>query len=301
MWMKPHPPRTLQELLVDQSLYLNKKFRMLQVAFFVSVISVLANQGCDCVEIIGGLDVKPHSKPYMVSVQANNKHVCGGTLIQAKWVLTAANCQELLKKKKVTVILGAHSFQTKDEMEQRISVKMHIPYPKFKNKVDNDIMLLELAQAAKIKNKVIEILKLPTSTLDLKSGAKCTIIGWGQTSPSDKTQSDILKEATVSVIERKRCNSKKYYNGHPIITDNMICAGDKKGKKDSCLGDAGGPLMCKTKALSRKEVMVGIASAGKQCAIARHPGIYTRLTDKYLIWIKEKTGVVNFDETDEQI
>ncbi|XP_041047114.1 granzyme K-like [Carcharodon carcharias] len=276
-------------------------FRMLQVAFFVLVISVLADQGYHCMEIIGGRDVKPHSRPYMVSIQADNKHVCGGTLIQAKWVMTAANCQQSIKDTKATVVLGAQSLQKKDKAEQKILVKKHFIHPEFKNKIDNDIMLLELAQGANIKKKEIEILNLPTSAKDLKSGVKCTIIGWGQTSPSDKTLSDTLKEAPVSVIDRKACNSKKYYNRNPVITDNMICAGDKKGKKDSCLGDAGGPLMCKTKTLSRKEVIVGISSAGKDCAIARHPGIYTRLTDKYLTWIKKTTGVVNFNETSEQI
>ncbi|XP_067889020.1 granzyme K-like isoform X2 [Heterodontus francisci] len=252
-------------------------------------------------EIIGGRDVKPHSRPYMVSIQTNNKHVCGGMLVQAKWVLTAANCQQLLEKKKTTVILGVHSLRKRDKFEQKISVKRFFPNREFKNTINNDIMLLELAEAAIIKKKGVEILHLPTSTKDLKAGVKCTIVGWGQTSPRDKAQSDILKEASVSVIDRKTCNSKKYYNGKPVITDNMICAGDKKGKKDSCLGDAGGPLMCKTKTLNRKEVISGISSAGGDCAIARHPGIYTRLTDKYLAWIKKTIGVVHFNETKEQI
>ncbi|XP_060686025.1 granzyme K-like [Hemiscyllium ocellatum] len=274
---------------------------MLQVTCIALVFSILTGQSSDCMEIIGGHDVKAYSKPYMVSIQVNNQHVCGGTLIQTKWVLTAANCGLLIKKKKATVVLGARSLQKKDNIEQIISVKRLSPYPEFKNKIENDIMLLELAQAADVKKKGVDILKLPTSTKDPKAGVNCRIIGWGQTSPRDKKQSDTLKEATISVIDRKTCNSKKYYNGSPVITDNMICAGDKKGRKDSCLGDAGGPLMCKVKTLSRKEVIAGIASAGSDCAIARHPGIYTRLTEKYLTWIKKTIGVVNFNETYEQI
>ncbi|XP_067853473.1 transmembrane protease serine 9-like [Heptranchias perlo] len=273
---------------------------MLQVAFVVSVISVFADQGSNCMEIIGSHDVKPHSRPYMVSIQSNNKHICGGILIQAKWVLTAANCQMLVETKKSSVVLGAHSLQKKDKSEQKISVKRFCPYPEFKNTLDNDIMLLELAQAANIKNKNIKILPLPTSAKDLKSGVKCSIIGWGQTSVRDKKQSDTLKEADVTVIDRKTCNSKKYYNRNPVITDNMICAGDKKGKKDSCLGDGGGPLMCKRKFLSQK-VIVGITSSGKGCAIANKPGIYTWITEKYLSWIKKVIGVVNFNETKEQL
>lgn len=42
--------------------------------------------------IIGGREAKPHSRPYMVSVQARGVHACGGALLNSCWVLTAAHC-----------------------------------------------------------------------------------------------------------------------------------------------------------------------------------------------------------------
>lgn len=42
--------------------------------------------------IIGGHEAKPHSRPYMVSVQSKGVHTCGGALLNPRWVLTAAHC-----------------------------------------------------------------------------------------------------------------------------------------------------------------------------------------------------------------
>uniref|UniRef100_A0A8C1V1V0 Peptidase S1 domain-containing protein n=1 Tax=Cyprinus carpio TaxID=7962 RepID=A0A8C1V1V0_CYPCA len=44
------------------------------------------------VGIVNGTEAKAHSRPYMVSIQSNEKHVCGGFLISDEFVLTAAHC-----------------------------------------------------------------------------------------------------------------------------------------------------------------------------------------------------------------
>uniref|UniRef100_A0A8C2DMJ7 Peptidase S1 domain-containing protein n=1 Tax=Cyprinus carpio TaxID=7962 RepID=A0A8C2DMJ7_CYPCA len=44
------------------------------------------------VGIVNGREAKPHSRPYMVSIQLNGQHLCGGFLLSDQWVLTAAHC-----------------------------------------------------------------------------------------------------------------------------------------------------------------------------------------------------------------
>uniref|UniRef100_A0A671SII9 Complement factor D-like n=1 Tax=Sinocyclocheilus anshuiensis TaxID=1608454 RepID=A0A671SII9_9TELE len=41
---------------------------------------------------VNGREAKPHSRPYMVSIQISGQHDCGGFLISDQWVLTAAHC-----------------------------------------------------------------------------------------------------------------------------------------------------------------------------------------------------------------
>jgi len=44
--------------------------------------------------IIGGQTAKPHSWPWMCSIQrSHNYHICGCAIINRHWIVTAAHCK----------------------------------------------------------------------------------------------------------------------------------------------------------------------------------------------------------------
>ncbi|MEE6458223.1 hypothetical protein FKM82_000226, partial [Ascaphus truei] len=182
--------------------------------------------------------------------------------------------------KKTTITLGAHSIRGKEQEKQHFKVLKSIPHERYNKKTfANDIQLLKLSGKAEL-GKAVRILPLPKDYNDIKEGAVCETAGWGRTTNGKIEGSDKLMQVNVTIIDRKTCKDKwkPTYN----ITEDMMCTGDKKGGKDTCKGDSGGPLIC-------KGVFRGITSFGKRkCGLPGDASVYTRLTKKYVAWIKQK-------------
>ncbi|XP_075445250.1 granzyme A-like [Ascaphus truei] len=240
---------------------------------------LLLIQGNVSVEIIKGHNAVPHSRPYMVLI--HGQQVCGGALIKANWVLTAAHCKI---ENKTVIILGAHSWQTKETEQQKYKLSRVVPHPCYDVETkNNDLQLLQLTGQAKL-NKFAAVLSLPTSDEDVKAGTKCIISGWGARDTKVTKPSPTLQETNITIVDRTSCRKQVKT---VQITSNILCGdGQKKGwtgKADVCKGDDGGPLICNGK-------FTGVLSAGDGCAKIKTPGIYTRLTKKYLTWIKATIG-----------
>uniref|UniRef100_A0A8B9CVK5 Peptidase S1 domain-containing protein n=1 Tax=Anser brachyrhynchus TaxID=132585 RepID=A0A8B9CVK5_9AVES len=250
------------------------------LALLLSLIAVILPLRYGCSDIIGGHPVSPHSRPYMAAIQTKNSTVCGGALVGDQWVLTAAHCRS--NKEEFRVVLGAHQASIHEKEQQKFKIMNLFRHPQFNmSSMINDIMLLKLDRVANL-NKYVQPLNLPDCDEDIKRGTECTVAGWGVTSSGK--QSECLQETNLKIVDRKIC-AKQYIKKKVKITSNMLCAGGRKKfrKSDACQGDSGGPLICGGH-------YSGIVSFGEKCRKGHKghlPGVYTRLTKKYIDWIKE--------------
>ncbi|XP_052046474.1 granzyme E-like isoform X2 [Apodemus sylvaticus] len=237
------------------------------------LLTLLLPLGDGAEEIIGGHEVKPHTRPYMALVsflKVNGKRsYCGGFLVRDYFVLTAAHCIGSA----MTVILGAHNLHEKEETQQIINVDKAFPHPDY-NPLDhsNDIMVLKLESKAKRSNSV-KPLKLPGPKGQVNPGDVCGVAGWGKTSINSTKGSALLEEAEVIIQEDEEC--KKHFRHYSEITE--ICAGDPSKIEAPSKGDSGGPLVCDNKAY-------GILSYVKSKKISS--GIFTKVV-YFLPWINK--------------
>lgn len=206
---------------------------------------------------------------------------CGGSLISAEWVVTAAHC--VMDDDPINVVAGESDLDQDSGNEQRRKTSAIIYHENYaRRRKIHDIALLKLDKPMKL-NSCVGIASLPSAPV--MSGTSCWISGWGALAVEGNSPRK-LQDAEVTVIGDDECrNNFRYDSGE--ITADMVCANGRSSKgdiTDACSGDSGGPLVCRE---DGSWVLHGATSWGEGCADPRYPGIWSGVYD-HLDWIKEK-------------
>lgn len=237
-------------------------------------------------KIIGGQIAPLHTYPYVVSIYNwwERQHVCGGTLIAPRVVVTAAHCfaDQWLVANRFAVRIGKTRMHVEEQGEESINIAKLIVHQGFKQGqfgLENDIALLILREESKHTPLALNReLGFPAAN------TLARVAGWGLGKETSTVAEPSLIEVDVPIVSNDVCRSRNF---GITVNPEHICAGfiDGTSQKGPCHGDSGGPLFSS----EQPPRLLGIVSNGIGCGRINKPSIYTRVS-AYSAWIDSQLG-----------
>lgn len=255
---------------------------MFTLGLVISVLTLSAVQAAPpSGRIVGGHEAGRGEFPYQISLQYGlhllHSHVCGGSIINSKWVLTAGHCITEVPHIPLAhyyVLAGVHNLK---DYGQLIKVARTIVHPDYQGGVNpNDIALVELEQPLIIGNSVKPI-NMPGIN-DIPTG-QSTLSGWGSTSTTVIPHMPLdLQTVDLPLISYQECADAltALSGSSEPLSDTNVCTGPLAGGQGACSGDSGGPLVTRG---ADGPVQIGVVSWGMiPCGSKGAPSVFTRVS-----------------------
>ncbi|XP_033841863.2 chymotrypsin-like elastase family member 1 [Periophthalmus magnuspinnatus] len=236
--------------------------------------------------VIGGHDAKPDVWKWQVSLQLDSYndgsfyHICGGTIVDSFYIMTAAHCILSSDPQQYRAVVGEYNLDHYEGSEQLHRVEKIVVHPHWNGDLGlgNDIAILRLADPI-YDNGHVAIANLPSPGATLPNNFECVITGWGLIDFSGSVPA-ILQEAPIPVVEHSVCSQPDWWGS--LAKETMVCAGGD-GIISGCQGDSGGPLNCFTDEAWRVYGVVSYGPAG-MCNQLRKPTVFTRVAS-FMDWM----------------
>jgi len=236
--------------------------------------------------VVGGTAAESGEYPWQIALlkkQGKKLYfICGGTLIGAQRVVTAAHCTSG-SADSLKVLVGTQLLNSGGSI---LNVSSYADHPSYSSRTSRfDAALLQLSSSGTAAGgQTLQLIGEEGSADDAlwEPGDLLAISGWGSTSENGSIPNQ-LREARVPRVADGTCDNSDYY-GTSFDAGTMVCAGFAAGGVDTCQGDSGGPLAASTEdplpaseSTTSQWRLAGITSWGIGCARPKKPGVYTRV------------------------
>ncbi|MET9232453.1 serine protease [Lentzea sp. NPDC003310] len=232
----------------------------LLAAVLVLLVSAV-NPAHGAPRIVGGVVVDdPAEAPWVVALtMASGHQFCGGVLLSATRVVTAAHCVRDRAPESISVVGGRLDLRT-DGGTTSVVTALRVADGYTGPSRGKDIAWLTLAEP-------VPHPPLPVAVPGTNLAGVGVVYGWGQQAEAATTKSPLLHKASIPVVPDEQCAAR--YD--QFDAEAMFCAGYPSGGIDACVDDSGGPFVLGGR-------LAGLVSWGVGCARPNTPGVYTRVT-----------------------
>jgi secreted trypsin-like serine protease len=199
-----------------------------------------------------------------------NGQFCGGVLVGATRVLTAAHCVTGRDPATIDAVVGADNLCRDRPIDgTRIAVTAISVDPSFHaatGQFDLADLTLERAVPAEWARAIADFIPMNEPALAL---------GWGRALPNGVSACRLMRTA-LAVLNQTECAARLGSDGPSFDEPSMLCAVPRGAQgENTCAGDSGGPLFLGNDPATG--LLVGIVSWGRGCD-ADWPGVYARVS-----------------------
>jgi len=155
--------------------------------------------------IIGGEEAPEGSVPFQVSLQYKGSHICGGSIYNSQYIITAGHCAVYDESgREFSVIAGVNNIRVDTNLKQEVNVAEVIIHPERNSSSKyNDIAILRLASPLNLSS-ALHAQGIPlTRRKELPPGTAANVTGWGITE-FGRIQ-DKLRTVTVPLVSDEAC------------------------------------------------------------------------------------------------
>jgi secreted trypsin-like serine protease len=267
--------------------------------------------------IVNGQPVAAQDLPYVAGLQLALESdpggngdapdvLCAGSLIAARWILTAAHClaEEPVDIESSYAVLGATNLNTSTPDQHYALAEGFFPEAYLSGNGNYDVGLIRLARPA--PQPQLRLLRVRDAAR-FAPGTNALTAGWGYTEdPEDggRISSDQLRAVDLQIYPDQQCaeafaDAAEDPNQLDFTTE--LCA--LAPNKDSCVGDSGGPLIVDDgtgQPALAGAVSFGIGSGnilrGDRSCNEGPPGVYAKVgADPLNAFVRERVPQVEVD------
>uniref|UniRef100_A0A1L8DQQ0 Putative trypsin-like serine protease n=1 Tax=Nyssomyia neivai TaxID=330878 RepID=A0A1L8DQQ0_9DIPT len=250
--------------------------------------------------VSGGEETNITQVPWQAAIyeKANDRfgHICGGSIITATAVVSAAHCfwnrglSKLKHEKEFQVVVGKtiRDYYGKDPYTTQTFnvtfIDVFEQYNDYNGLYTVDVAILELSSSIVYTPYIKPVCIVPSfegAERYVDSDVKGRVAGWGLT--ENEKPSDILKVVDLDTVSFHKCKRRSPLEFKNFITHDKFCAGNLLNYT-VCAGDSGGGFMITQEKkvgekIQKVHYLQGIVSVGANSKKVCTPGHFIAFTN----------------------